>query len=173
MKRPWWGTSPWRLGIRGAIHLVIAMLVLWGCAEVLSGRFDLADSGLADHEATVDRIAMIVAVAGALLALYSVGRVVVAVMDLAGPRRTVEGRLIGVRERATGDMLPGIVQHLIYRDSDRDIRRQRWVQLDVDTDSGPWSWTVRPQVVPAQQPGSTVRVQATRILGYVTKVEVR
>ncbi len=104
-------------------------------------------------------------------------RIVVAVADMFTVH-TVEGTLLSCRDRRRGDFLPEFVQDLIWsHGTDRsghekyDRRRVRTL-LEVSTESGWRSWTVRrANLVGDTSTGRAVRIRTTRLLGHVSNVE--
>lgn len=175
MKRPWRGTSPWHLAVRGGVQLAVSAVVAWVCLQLLADAYDLAGAGLAEQEAAIDGVATGVLVAAALVAVYSVVRLTVGVIDIVGPRRAVEGVVAGLARRRTGDVLPGIAQDVIYRRSEgaaqRDLRRRRWYELALDTAQGRITFYVDERIFDAIRPGTRVVVRASRLLGHVSGVD--
>lgn len=167
--------SPWLLTIRGTVQLFVSGVVIWGCLQVIGGHYDLADVGLAEQEANIDRVTGVVLVVAALFAIYSVIRVVVGVLDIVGPRQAVEGTVIRAGSRKTADFLPGIAQDVIYRRSEgaheRDLSRKRWHELVLDTAKGPRTLVVKPGFANAHQPGARVVARVSRVLKHVSSVE--
>lgn len=172
--RPWWGTSPWKLILRGLIGAAIFGLVVYGCLQVRAGEVDLAGSGLEDQRATMDRVALVVGILASIGVVYRLVQLVVGALD-AIPRQVVEGTVIAAAERRTGDFLPGIVQTLWYRRHDehgnsRELRRRTRREVVLETADGHRSWNVRPRVFRDVQVGSTVRLTASPLLGHVTSI---
>lgn len=175
MKRPWKGTNPWRLVVRGGVQLALSAVVAWVCLQLLADAYDLAEAGLAEHEATIDGAATGVLVAAALVAIYSLVRLVVGIVDIASPRRSVEGVVADVARRRTGDVLPRFAQDVIYRHSEgaaeRDLRRRHWCELLLDTAQGRVTFYVNPRIFDSVRPGTRVVVRPSRLLGHVSAVD--
>lgn len=177
---PWWGTSPWRLAVRGLVHLVLGAALAWGCAQVASGGADVDDTALAEHAATVERVATIVLALAVLVALAGLARLVVGAIDIASPRRVVRGRLVRAGERMPGDHLPGLVRVALhwfwYRRRDHHDHhqqdRRRWYELVVAADGGERRFAVSSGAIDGARPGMDVAVHASRILSHVREVEV-
>lgn len=172
--RPWWGSSPWRLILRGIVGAVIFGVVIYACLQVRSGELDLAETGLEDQRSTIDRVALIVGILAAVGVLHRLVQLVVGLLD-AFPRKVVEGTVLAAARRRTGDFLPGIVQTLWYRRDDghgvtREHRRRTRYEVVIDTPAGPRSWNVRPKVFRAAEVGRQVRLTATPLVGHVTDI---
>lgn len=171
--RPWWGTSPSRLLGRGLVQGVILGVLGYAALGVLTGRHELP-AELPVAAGTIRLVATLAVVLAALGLVYSLVRVVVGVLDLV-PRLTVEGVVLSVVERELGDTLPWLVRLLLRardRRHDRDYVRPRrtHLQLTLDTARGPQTWTIRGRFGQLA-PGRRVRVTATPLLGYVTRVD--
>lgn len=169
--RPWWGTSPFRLIARGLVQGVILGLLGHGALGVISGA-DEVPSDLPVEPGTIRLAAILAVVLAGLGLLYSLVRVVVGVLDLV-PRHTVEGVVLDVVERELGDTLPWPVRMLLRareRRRDQTTHRRTHLQLVLDTADGPRTWTIRGRFGGVAQ-GQPVRVTATPLLGYVTRVE--
>lgn len=175
MKKPWVGTSPWRLTIRGVAQLLLSGVVIWGCLQVIGGHIDLADTGLADQEATVDRVAWGVMALAALFAAYCVVRVVVGVLDIVSPREALDGVVVRTANRHTGDFLPRLAQQAIHMRNRNahhyETQRKRWSEMVLDTANGQRTLVVSPGVANSFQPGTRVTARVSRILKHVGKVE--
>lgn len=175
MKKPWVGTSPWRLALRGGVQLALSGLVIWGCLQVIGEHIEITDTALADYEANVERAAWgVMAVAG-LFALYSVIRLAVGIADLVSPRELVDGVVVSTANRRTGDFLPRIAQELIYRRSHNahqyEMQRKRWSEMVLETSDGQRTLVVSSGVANTYQPGARVTARVSRILKHVGKVE--
>lgn len=169
--RPWWGSSPYRLLGRGLVQGVIGGVLGYGALGILTGRYEVP-TDLPVAPGTIRLVAIGALVLAGLGLLYSLVRVVVGALDLV-PRLTVEGVVLGVVERELGDTLPWPVQVLLRarerRRNHTQVRRTRR-QLTLDTAQGRQSWTVRHRFAHLAE-GQRVRLTATPLLGYVTRVE--
>lgn len=169
--RPWWGTSPYRLLGRGLVQGVILGVLGYGALGVLTGRYEVP-AELPVAAGTIRLVAILAVVLAALGLVYSLVRVVVGALDLV-PRHTVEGVVLSVVERELGDTLPWPVRMLLRareRRQDHTTHRRTHLQLTLDTARGPKTWTIRGRFGQLA-PGRHVRVTATPLLGYVTRVE--
>src|SRR5690606_37935085 len=101
---------------------------------------------------------------------YSALRVAVGLFDLF-TRRTDEGVVLAVRDRIRGDVLPGIVQELIWSRGDKVDTRTSTLQVTLDAGSGPAMWQLRNNLGVQLAPGQRVRLTTTPLTGYVKKVE--
>ena len=173
--RPWWGTPPWKLTLRGLVGAAVFGVVVYACLQVRAGDVDLAGSGLEEQRSTIDLVALVVGILAAVGIIYRLVQLVVGVIDLV-PRQHTEGILVDARERRTGDFLPGIVQTLWYRrdrsdGTSRELRRRTRYEVVLETSDGLRSWNVRPKFVHRAQVGQTVRLTASPLLGHVSSVE--
>lgn len=168
--RPWWGMSPFALLLRAVMHGAVAtvlMVVLW---RVRSGELLPDDEVLGDERTKIVTGATVFAVLAAGWLVYSLVRVIVAVLEMPS-RHTVEGTVVSVSERRRWGFLPPIVQNQLWnrRNQGMDMRRRRTI-LIVQTDSGQRTWSVNSRKANALQPGTEVRVVATAINGYVRSI---
>lgn len=173
--RPWWGTPPWKLLIRGIVGVVVFAVLVYASIEVRAGELDLTGSGLEDRKDTIDLVALVVGILAAIGVVYRLVQIVVGALDLV-PRREYEGVLVEARSRRTGDFLPGIVQTLWYRRSDahgyqREQSRRTRYEVVIETSRGLRSWNVRPKFIQGAPRGQTVRLVASPLLGHVTSIE--
>jgi hypothetical protein len=170
--RPWWGTAPWQLALRGAIGAALFGAMAYGAFQVSRGSVDLSE--VEEQREVIEQVALPIAIVAALFSAYGVLRLVVGLLDLFG-RRTVEGVVVRKGERQVGDVLPRPLQRALLRRgrhgrSGIDNRRVR-LELVVETADGPSSWNVRRRIFTRTRQGQTVRLTATPLLGYVTSVD--
>lgn len=143
--RPWSGRAPGGLVLRGLIKLAVGAAIVWIGWRLRSGDLlsdtDAATVGLEPTAPTGWGTALIVV--AMVPVLLGAAQVVIGVLDLV-LRRRVTGRVVSIRERRMGDVLPGIVQEAIFerRDSGLDRRRSRY-ELVCHTPDGPQRWTIR------------------------------
>lgn len=161
--------------VGGAVAGAIFCGIIWASFQLRSGDLDLAGTGLEEQRSTIDRAALGVAAVAGLGVLYNAIRVVVGVIDLA-MRRTVEGTVVSIRERRTGDFLPWYVQRLWYRSRDesgytREMGRRSRHELVLESSRRASSWNIRPRLASEALMGSSVRITVTPILGYVSRIE--
>lgn len=171
--RPWWGQAPGRLITRGVVQGSFLGVVGYGCIQVLAGNVDLGSSEVASQQRWIELTATVGLVLVAVGLAYSVLRIVVGGIDVAG-RTTVEGVLLNARRRQLGDVLPGPVQWIIEarrrRRSGFDHYRKTRLELVIETPDGPKSWNVRHKHFDESLTGSRVQLTATPLLGYVRDV---
>lgn len=169
--RLWWGTAPSRLLMRGIAQSVIAGGAGYVGRRASTGTLDLAGAGLADKEATFEKLGTLVLVVAAVWLAYCALRIVVGVYDLVS-RRSTEGVVIAVRERVRGDVLPEIVQDFIWSRGDRIDTRQSSMQVTLETSRGPAMWRVPHQLESKLAQGRLVRLTTTSMTGYIKKIDV-
>lgn len=173
--RPWWGTSPVTLLLRGAVQGAVFALVAYGCLQVRAGELDLTGTGMEDKSDLIDRLALVGAALAGVGVLYGLLRVVIGVFDLF-TRRSVEGTLVRAEERRTGDFLPPLVQQLWYRGQDssgqsRAIRRRRRYVVVVSTPDGLKSWNVSHRLFQRARAGEAVKMRISPLLGHVSSLD--
>lgn len=167
--RPWWGKSPVRLGIRSIIQIVIIGALLVVTRRVAGGEIDGLDEALGDSADRIGPVTTIITVVGLLWIAWSLVKVVVCAIDLVS-RTTTEGEVVSVRRRAFGDVLPRIVQQQIWSRGDRMDTRGTRHQLTLHTDEGPQTWILPVRHHSVAQPGVTVRLTTTPLLGHVRSI---
>ncbi len=167
--RPWSGSSPFSLIIRGALSTAVCILlvaVVFGMGDAINQADELRE--LADFTVWIKGVAFICLA----LALWSALRLVAGIVDLVS-RRNVDGTVVSVTERQKGDFLPGWVRYGYeqWRDrrggsSYRDLRGR--TELVLQTDDGLQYWTIRDQRTAAKfVVGEQVSISVTRIAGHV------
>lgn len=172
--RPWSGTSPTSLIIRGLLSLVVSVALAYIFIRMLQP--DSGIGGMAAGELSFLKTVLIPAIiVAALSALFAVLRIVVGVLDLA-PRRTVHGTVVSLRERKMGDFLPHFVQQQIWNRGPHvghDRRRTR-TELVLDTSEGTGRWTIRNRKQESSLViGRPVTIKVSPLVGYVSDVTRR
>lgn len=172
--RPFSGTSPASLIIRGLLSLAICGALAYAFIRML--RPDSGIAGLAAGELSFLNTVLVPAVIVAvLLALYAVLRIVVGAFDLV-PRLTVHGTVVSLRERKMGDFLPHLIQQRIWdrgEHSGYDRRRTR-TELVLATDEGTRRWTVRNRKLESTLViGRPVTIKVSPLVGYVAEAARR
>lgn len=174
--RPWWGMSPGRLLLRALVQGAVAAVLMVVALRVRSGEYlpddaALGEVGLGDSRSTIDTVALMLAALAALWLLFSLLRIVVAILDLLG-RTAAEGTVVSITERRTWGFLPGIVQEMLWNRHDQGIdQRRSHIVLTIHTEAGQRSWKLTAGKARGVRPGDVVRVVATPINGYVRSVE--
>lgn len=105
--RPWSGTAPAAMLVRGLISTMICILFLTLAARFVGGGADAASTGT--DLSFLPNWAIVVL---ALLALISSLRMMIGLIDLFS-RHTVTGTVVSIEDRKIGDFLPKIVQEMI------------------------------------------------------------
>ncbi len=183
--RPWWGSSPGRLGTSAIVQGGIVGVVLYhaaGYARSPGHASDLQAYGVSgaqlDTALRWGRIVLVVAL------LYCVLKLAVAVLDVLSTH-AVPGRVLAVQRRETGDFVPRPLRRLLHRQVNRQahrhsahgrggrsLRTRYRTQLVLETRDGVRTWTIRPQHATRLRPGQEVRLHVTRLLGYVRRFDV-
>ena len=167
--RPWSGSSPASLIVRGVIQTGVSIFFM-----VLIMRMPEASSDVAtiDEFQYLRGFATIATVALAVTGLLGAVRLTVGVIDLV-PRRSVSGTVVSLTERKIGDILPRIAQRALFENRDTGLdRRKCRTEVVLETDAGPRQWTVRSYRRARElRVGTQVSLSVTPLTGYVARVE--
>lgn len=166
--RPWSGYAPWSLIIRGVIQGAVSVLIL---VFLIRGALSQLEASASELEFL--RGWVFFAIVGvSVVLLIAVLRIVVGIIDLV-PRSTVQGTVVSLRDRKTGDILPRLAQRAIFERNPNSIdRRRERLELVLDTPDGVRQWTVRnTRLRQDLVTGSTVRITVSPLVGYVASVE--
>lgn len=167
--RPWSGRAPLGLLVRGLLQVAVSAAVVW--FAVAMARADEITTTAGELKA-LRNLAIVIVVAAVISGFVGAVKAVVGVIDLV-PRTTVTGRVVSVRRRRLGDVLPGPAQRAIFdrRDIGTDRRRSRY-EVVVNTPEGLRQWTVRSaRLRRGLHVDEHVRLTVSPIVGYVAQVE--
>lgn len=183
VRHPRWppgvGTHPGGALLTGAARIAIFGLIGYVALQIRTGELSL-ESLDAQQTDRIELGAGIVVVALLPALLHAVWLAVAGILDLVTPRRTVEGEVVEVETRRTGDWLPGWLQWLYWngRDSQtglrRESRRRRRTYVAIDEGG---TGAIRALRVASGQGrevsvGEIVRTRVTRTLAHVGRFEV-
>lgn len=168
--RPFSGTSPVSLILRGLLSLVVCGALAYAFVGMRSGSV-----GTAEEVAFLNTLLVPAIIVAVLFALYSVLRIVVGALDLV-PRQKVHGTVVGLRERKMGDFLPNLLQQQIFNRGDHsghDRRRIR-TELVLATGEGTKQWTLRNRKLESTLAvGQPVTITVSPLVGYVAEATRR
>ena len=167
--RPWSGRAPLGLLVRGLLQVAISAAVAWFAVAMMTSD---EITTTADELTALRNLAIVILVAVVILGLIGAVKAVVGAVDLVR-RRTVTGRVVSVRERRLGDVLPRPVQRALFdrRDTGTDRRRTR-SEVVLNTPDGLRQWTVRrARLRRGLRVDEHVRLTVSPIMGYVAQVE--
>lgn len=166
--RPWSGAAPLSLIVRGAIQLVIAVIIANFVIGMLAESRSAEYAGLGDLRGLLTMLLIVFILMGVVGGI----QLVIGIIDLL-PRRSAEGVVVSLKQRKAGDFLPYMAQRLIFenRSSGIDRRRNR-LELVLETAEGQRQWTVRSaRARRALQVGARVSLSVTPLTGYVARVD--
>lgn len=172
--RPWSGTSPTSLIVRGVISLVVSAGLAYIFIQILNPNSDVGGMGT-DGLAFLKSVLIPAAIVAGIMALYAILRIVVGALDLI-PRRSVHGTVVSLGERRVGDFLPQVLQRQLWdlvNSSGHDRRRTR-TELVLSTAQGTRSWTLRNRrLEPVLTVGRPVTISVSPLVGYVADARPR
>lgn len=170
--RPWSGMAPARLAMHGLVHAAIGIFVSYWCIRIAGGSLQGDTEEVAKIASVIRMLAFPLTVLGLLFTLYGLLRLVVGILDLT-PRHEVTGIVVMAGSRQFGDVLPRIVQDLIFRrgrdnfgQRNNDNRRIRH-ELVLETAGGLKTYTVNPGMALSVRQGQQVRLSVSPLIGYV------
>ncbi|WP_315912862.1 hypothetical protein [Arthrobacter sp. lap29] len=134
------------------IHTAIGIFALYWSLRIAGGKLS-DDTELAAIAGILRMLAIPAAIFFVIFTLYGLLRLAVGILDFV-PRHDVQGLVVATGSRQFGDMLPRIVQNMIWNRSrngysGHDNRRIRH-ELVLETATGTKTFTVNPGTLTAR-----------------------